>query len=110
MEPEFSKTLLRIAAAVVRTGIAGPTTAQFVLAGPMVSRTIIADWPPVVGMWIIRSAVVRLRTAGWTEIVEHKREREWYPVTNTLGPGGKLGSKNQSADRDQKNQQPFHLG
>jgi hypothetical protein len=100
--------LLRVAVVIVRTVIAGPAT--FELAGPMVSRTIIADRPGIVGVWMVRSAAVRLSVAGWTEIVEQKRERERYPETNTLGPGGELGSKNQGADREQKNQQPFHLG
>src|SRR5262249_27740147 len=108
--PFWVQALLRVAAAVVRAGIAGPATSELVQAGPMVSRTIIADLPAVVGAWMVRSAVVRLSVAGWTEIVEHKRERERYPITNTLGPGGELGSKNQRADGEQKKRQPFHWG
>jgi hypothetical protein len=101
------QALLRVEVAVVRTVVAGPAT--FEPAGPIVSRTIIADRPGVGGAWMVRSAVVRLSVAGWTEIVEQKRERERDPETNTLGPGGELGSKNQGADREQ-NQQPFHSG
>ena len=59
---------------------------------------------------MVRSAVVRLGVAGWTEIVEQKRERERDPETNTLGPRGELASKNQGADGEQKNQRPFHFG
>ena len=62
--------MLRVAAAVVRTGIAGPAPFELVQAGPMVSRTIIADRSGVVGAWMVRSGVVRLSVAGWTEIDE----------------------------------------
>jgi hypothetical protein len=101
--PERSdvQALLRVGVAVVRTVIAGPATV-FARAGP-VSRTIIADRPGVIGTRMVRSAVVRSSVAGWTEIVEQKREREREPETNTLGLGGELGSKNQGADREQKN-------
>ena len=99
---------LRVDATVVRTVIAGPAPV-FARAGP-VSRTIIADRPGAGGTWIVRSAVARLSVVCGAEIVEYKRKRERDPVTNTLGPGGELGRKNQSADKEQKNQQPFHLG
>jgi hypothetical protein len=85
---------LRVGTTVVRTVIAGKATV-FARTGP-VSRTIIADRSGVAG--------------AWTEIVEQKRERERDPETNTLGPRGKLASKNQGADGEQKNQRPFHFG
>jgi len=84
--PFWVQALLRVEVAVVRTVIAGPAT--FEPAGPMVSRTIIADRPGVGEAWMVRSGVVRLSVVGWTEIVEQKRERERDPETNSLGPGG----------------------
>lgn len=75
----------------------------------IVGPTIVAHGSGV-GAWIVRSAVVWLGVVGWTEIIEQKREREWYPETHTLGSSGELGGKDQGADKEGKNQQPFHLG
>jgi hypothetical protein len=76
----------------------------------VVSRTIVANHRAGIRSWIIRGPVIRLGVIAWTEIVEQEWERERDPEAHTLSPDGGLGNKDQGADRERENQQPFHLG
>jgi len=86
------------------------TIAAIIVSSPIIVRSRAvraAIIPAVVGAAVV-PAVIGLRVVGWTEVIEQERERERNTETHALGPGREL-RKNQGANREQKNQQLFHL-